>query len=226
METERFSAARLMARAWCAGRVCVFAAAACLAAVIAAAPTAVSQTFSNTTAIAIPATGTAGVASPYPSTISVFGVGSSLAGLTVTLTGIGHGFPDDIDLLLVGPTGAAFRLWTDCGGNPDASNLTVTLSDAASMALPDATALASGTFTPSSYGAPDMFPAPAPAGTHPEAATAGTATFATVFGGTNPNGTWSLYALDDSSGDIGTIGGGWSLTITATPVELMSFDVE
>ena len=34
-----------------------------------------------------------------------------------------------------------------------------------------------------------------------------------IFNGTNPNGTWSLYAVDDLGGDIGGIAGGWGLTI-------------
>ena len=35
-----------------------------------------------------------------------------------------------------------------------------------------------------------------------------------LFNGTNANGTWSLYVLDDAGGDIGSISGGWDLTIT------------
>ncbi|WP_283159912.1 Calx-beta domain-containing protein, partial [Microcystis aeruginosa] len=34
-----------------------------------------------------------------------------------------------------------------------------------------------------------------------------------VFNSTNPNGTWSLYVVDDVGGDAGTIAGGWSLNI-------------
>ena len=30
----------------------------------------------------------------------------------------------------------------------------------------------------------------------------------------NPNGTWSLYVVDDLGADVGTITGGWALNIT------------
>src|SRR5947209_1157338 len=37
--------------------------------------------------------------------------------------------------------------------------------------------------------------------------------------GTDPNGLWSLYVFDDSSGDFGNIANGWSLTLSAaTPL--------
>ena len=35
-----------------------------------------------------------------------------------------------------------------------------------------------------------------------------------AFVGTDPNGTWSLYVLDDFTGLSGTIAGGWSLSLT------------
>ena len=53
---------------------------------------------------------------------------------------------------------------------------------------------------------------------NPGPAGAGTDTFASQFNGTNPNGTWSLYILDDtpnSGGETTTIGS-WSLDINAT----------
>ena len=43
----------------------------------------------------------------------------------------------------------------------------------------------------------------------------GTDTLA-AFNGVNPNGTWSLYVVDDLGADVGTITGGWSLTITVS----------
>ncbi|MFM6345350.1 MAG: Calx-beta domain-containing protein, partial [Dolichospermum sp.] len=59
----------------------------------------------------------------------------------------------------------------------------------------------------------DFFNSPAPGGPY--------GTDFSVFNGINPNGTWSLYVVDDAGGDVGTIAGGWSLNIgtgTATPV--------
>ena len=35
-----------------------------------------------------------------------------------------------------------------------------------------------------------------------------------VFDGTDPNGTWKLYVVDDAADDTGAITGGWSLHIT------------
>ena len=37
----------------------------------------------------------------------------------------------------------------------------------------------------------------------------------TAFDGANPNGTWQLWVMDNASQDVGAIGGGWSLEITA-----------
>src|SRR5205823_11466984 len=96
--------------------------------------------------------------------------------------------------------------------------------DAAASALPDAGPLVGGTFKPTDVlsGAqnPDPFApgAPTPATTD-QAAPAGAATFATQFNGLTPaqaNGTWALYIVDDSSGDAGSVSGGWSLNISQT----------
>ena len=52
------------------------------------------------------------------------------------------------------------------------------------------------------------------AGPYNEPATVGSATFASVFNGANPNGTWSLYVVDDVSGDNWNIASGWDLIVT------------
>ncbi|HET9315967.1 MAG TPA: hypothetical protein VFQ51_10275, partial [Vicinamibacteria bacterium] len=54
----------------------------------------------------------------------------------------------------------------------------------------------------------------------------GTFTFTTLFAGTNPNGTWSLYVANDALGGTGTVAGGWSIDFVLTPVELIDFEIE
>jgi subtilisin-like proprotein convertase family protein len=179
--------------------------------------------FTNPAAITIPNATAPAPASPYPSNITVSGLTGTISKVTVTITGLNHTFPDDIDMLLVGPTGAKFLFWSDVGGSVDASGLNITLDDAAASNMPDVGGLSSGTFKPTDCdGSPctldnpeDVaFPAPAPAPPYSETGPTGSATFANIFNGTNPNGTWSLYIIDDSLGDAGSISGGWSLNIT------------
>src|SRR5947199_81355 len=70
--------------------------------------------------------------------------------------------PDDIDILLVGPTGANALILSDVGGATAASNITLTLSDNSGASLPDDGPLVSGTFKPTNIGAGDSFPSSAP----------------------------------------------------------------
>ena len=174
------------------------------------------QTFSNATALTIP---TSGAASVYPSTINVTGLTGTVNKMTLTLNGLNHTWPSDVDMLLVGPAGQKFVILSDVIGGTDWVNINYTLDDAAASAVPSSGTPASGTFRPTNYGTGDAFVAPAPAGPYSDPETAGTATFANVFNGTNPNGLWSLYVIDNVGGDGGSISGGWSLTITpAQPV--------
>jgi len=175
-----------------------------------------TSTFSNPAVITIPAGApgvTSGAAAPYPSTISVAGVAGAVSKVTVTLKNMNHTFPDDIDVLLVGPSGQKILLASDAGGSPDIVNVNLTFDDAAAASLPDSTQIVSGTFKPTNFGTGDTFPAPAPAGPYTDPQ------LLSVFNGVNPNGTWSLYVFDDASGDVGNINGGWDLNITtSTPV--------
>ncbi|MFF2291115.1 proprotein convertase P-domain-containing protein [Peribacillus butanolivorans] len=126
----------------------------------------------------------------------------------MTLTNMSHTFPDDIDILLVGPGGQNVILMSDAGGGADINNVTLTFDDDAPTFLPDAAQIVSGTFKPTNFGGADVFPAPAPIPPY--------GSLLNVFNGTNPNGTWSLFVVDDIEGDTGSIAGGWSLTITTT----------
>jgi subtilisin-like proprotein convertase family protein len=167
------------------------------------APVRAQTTFSNTMAITIP---DSGAASLYPSPIAVSGLSGVITDLDVTLSGLSHTFPNDLDILLVGPTGQTALLWSDFGAGNDFTNATVTFDDAApSPAIP----LVSGSVRPSYDNGFDTFPAPAPGAPH--------GVLLAGFNGTDPNGTWSLFVNDDLAGDSGMISGGWSLTITTAP---------
>ncbi len=177
-----------------------------------------TTTFSNPTAIVIPAAGTGAAtgspANPYPSNIIAGGLTGTVANVRVTLNNFSHTFPGDVDVLLVGPGGQKFTVLSDVIGGTNAVNITWELDDGAATLVPSTGTPVSGTFRPTNIGTGDLFPAPAPAAPYQFPATAGTATFASVFNGLNPNGTWNLHVVDDAGADIGTIAGGWALTIT------------
>jgi serine protease len=149
-----------------------------------------------------------GAALPYPSSITLAGLGPWTTHVDVQLLGLTHAWPSDIDVLLVGPQGQNLVLLSDAGGGWSVSNLDLTFDDAATQSLPQDALMASGTYRPTNYGAGDLFPAPAPA---PSAA-AGLST----FNGTDPNGTWSLYVVDDEPDDAGIMAAGWCLSVSAS----------
>jgi subtilisin-like proprotein convertase family protein len=160
--------------------------------------------FTSTREIVLPDSGSA---SPYPSSITVSGA-ASVTDVNVQLVGVGHTWPDDIDVLLVGPNGEDALIMSDAGGWTDVTGATVLLDDQASGPLPDNDVLATGTFRPANYeGWADTFwePAPEPSG-NVELAT---------FNGTDPNGTWRLYVMDNAAVDEGQITGGWRLCLNS-----------
>ena len=185
--------------------------------------------FTNSTPITMPALGPTVPApwpgSPYPSNITVSGLSGTVTDVNVILNdfdcsarGQDFAYPEDVDLLLVGPTGANLVILSDIGGaNQDDpiqfTNIDVTLDDEAANPVPAETLVTSGTYRPTDDDndpqeqvAVDTFPAPAPAPSN--------ATALSVFDGTNPNGTWSLYYADDFAGPQNcTINGGWTLQI-------------
>jgi hypothetical protein len=177
------------------------------------APAASAATFSNPAAIAIT---DGSSATPYPSTISVSGVAGTVVGVRATLTQMSETFPNDVDVLLVGPTGAKTFLMSDtCGsGATPISGLTFVFDDAAPSFLPtiENNQCVGGTYRPTDFAdmtGTDNFQPPAPAGPHP-------ATLS-VFNGGGPNGAWQLWVRDDVGiGGTGSIAGGWSLEISTS----------
>lgn len=173
-----------------------------------ASQTAFSQTFYGGSAELPAYPNTTGVANPYPATIEVAGLEGNIASITIALD-IYHAWPDDVDILLVGPTGASSVLMSDAGGGTDLGTLLdgfeIIFDQDALSIIPDALAITEGTYKPADYATVgEIFNAPAPAGVH-------TANLKN-FEFTNPNGTWSLYAKDDLGGDKGNLFG-WSITI-------------
>jgi subtilisin-like proprotein convertase family protein len=162
--------------------------------------------FENISGITIPSSGPA---TPYPSTINVSGVTGTVTHVVVQLR-MTHTFPDNVDILLVNPTGLrTVMLMSDAGGSANMQSVTLTFSDCAPRVLPNQNQIVSGTFRPSSYGSPGSphaLPAPAPA----EPYGPGLAEFiGTAPGGVN--GDWSLYVNDSLAPDSGTIGF-WNIT--------------
>jgi uncharacterized repeat protein (TIGR01451 family) len=156
----------------------------------------------NSAAITIP---DHGAASPYPATITVAGVTGLVNNVRVTLYGLSHTFPRDINAMLVSPAGSGTMLMSHAGGPYSITNLTLTFDDAAAAPVSDTNRITSGTYQPAAYGSV-TFPYPAPAGPF-------SALLANLNGG-DPTGTWSLYVFDDSPGDAGSIAVGWSLDLT------------
>ena len=161
-------------------------------------------TFANTNVIVIP---DSGIASPYPSTITVSGVTGLVGKVTATLSKFNHTYPHDVSVLLVSPTGARTLLMShtaDLGSSE--ADVNFTFDDSAPAPLPSSGSAGSGSWQPSGYAPTPVFPSPAP--------TNGYGSAMSVFNSTNPNGTWSLFVLDDSAGDQGAISNGWSLAIS------------
>lgn len=162
--------------------------------------------FSNTTTIVV---NDNAAGSPYPSNITVSGLPGVVAKVSVELPYVNHTWPDDLDIMLVGPDGQNTLLMSDAGGRNDIANVELKFDDAVPIALPDETQISSGTFGPTNYDlTTDIVPAPAPAPGGPVAMG--------VFIGTIPNGVWSLYVRDDVASDAGSLSEGWRLKITTT----------
>ncbi len=181
----------------------------------------VLQTFTASGTITIPGTGTGAAtgapANPYPSTLTVSGLPTSGIILrSVTLNGIVHTFPSDIDIVLQSPTGTNVILMSDAGGTAAfaAPGRNYVLNDAAPGLI--ATGSPSGTYRPTNITTPDNWPAPGPG-----SLTQATPTLSSFTG--NMNGTWNLYIVDDAGLDVGSISS-WSISfevpgpVTFSPV--------
>jgi hypothetical protein len=167
-----------------------------------------------------------GPADVYPSTITVTGGPTQIGNLRVTLYDLTHQLPDNVDVLLVGPTGAKFVIMGDAGGSipiPAANPVTLSFRDYVPAVLPNSGPLVTGQYEPTTWEAPvTSFPAPAPPAPYvePGPVVGGPVgdTFFGSFGFTNANGVWSLYIRDDGGVAApapevvtGCFNGGWGI---------------
>jgi subtilisin-like proprotein convertase family protein len=156
-----------------------------------------AQSSSGSAPITIP---NAGTANPYPSTIEISGLSGQIDYVTVTLLGLTHSFPADLDVLLVGPDGLAVVLMAGVGGEQDVAGINLTFEDGGRFPLSQ---LVSTIYQPTTNRDATLPPG-APAGPYESSLGA--------FFGHTPNGTWSLYVNDTADGDDGSLAG-WRLTV-------------
>jgi subtilisin-like proprotein convertase family protein len=138
-----------------------------------------------------------GPATPYPYVVPVSGKVGRIEDVFVYLEGLGHDYPDDLDVLLVAPTGQSVLLLSDVCGNHRLRLATTWQIHDGSPAFPDEADCATGgaggggvQFAPTDYQPGDLFPAPAPPGPYGH--------YLAGLDGLDPNGNWKVYINDDS----------------------------
>jgi subtilisin-like proprotein convertase family protein len=171
----------------------------------------ISSVFTETGRIAIDDNSQA---RPYPSIINVSGVSGLVNRVRVTLNGLTHAFPDDVNVLLVKGTKAVVLMANAGGGAPTNSvtELTLGFDQSAATSIPDETKLAHGSFKPARYGAAQTAPNAA-ANSIPSDISESLE----AFNGIDPNGEWRLFVWDDTRTDAGEISRGWSVAINTGP---------
>ena len=178
----------------------------------------VTTTFTNSTASTFPSTGNA---SPYGLPITVSGLTGTISDLNVEIDSLKHTNPLDLAFVLVPPAPTqAIDIYDGAGGSHPVNGVTLLLDDEAFTFLPQSAQLASGSYKPAVWFLGTNFPAPGP-GTNfclTGFSTSANCTLAKVDG-TDPNGTWTLYAIDVPNGTPGantSTGsfGGYKLQIT------------
>jgi hypothetical protein len=152
-------------------------------------------------------------ASAEVSTIEVSGFITEVIDIDLTLHNVNFGAASsqDMDILLMAPAGQTAIVLSDVGGDLPTNNATIVLDDQAAGQLPSNSALISGTFQPTNVGSPDTIKLPNGDNLTPSSNSA-----LSVFNDSDPNGSWRVFAFDDTgNGNTGSITGGWSLRITS-----------
>ena len=136
------------------------------------------------------------------SEVAVSGLVGTVERVTVSLNGVTHFYPDDLDVALVGVFAGAqtniVRLMSDAGGQFDLGSIDLTFADTGA-ALPNESQISAGTYRSTDFdgGDGDSFFGALPSGA--------VGSSFSVFNGQNPNGRWRLVVADDNVVDQGSI---------------------
>ena len=168
----------------------------------------------------LPAGGaSAGPASPYPVTQSISGVGGLIKDVNVSVPGVFHSYPDDIDMMLESPGGQRVMLMSDSCGGYDVNAYSWTWDDEAPSVMPDegpANVCGSPVWRPTDHQGGESLPSPAPPGSYSTALSA--------FDLGEPNGEWKLWVADDSTGDEGFVTNRFTLQLVTRTRAQLNFD--
>ena len=157
------------------------------------------------------------------STVTVSNLPGTITKIRVSLNKITHTFPADLDIMLESPTGVRTMLMSDTGGGSGQGfvNKTIIIDQSAANTIPIPVTDNFGVYKPTNLAGPttlepgeiDVFPSPGPGSQNYGVGNLD------VFNGTNPNGQWKLYAVDDEAQDFGGFDG-WTLDVTTTTSRL------
>lgn len=165
----------------------------------------------------VPATGTGGTSESAIAIAKDVKLPRAIADVDVVLNDFSHGFPEDLNVLLVSPAGTAVVLMSDSCGGASLLRSNLRFDDSAPTTLPDATVPAecqqsSATVKPFDAEELETVLKGAPNGPYSPALSA--------FNGQSANGTWRLFLLDDQSGSEGYLKD-FELAITQVPTKSM-----
>jgi subtilisin-like proprotein convertase family protein len=155
---------------------------------------------------------TGGEANPYPSELFVQEADGNVTDLNVTIN-LSHTWPDDVDIVLEGPTGETAVLMSDACGSGDLAGASITFTDEAIAGLANEGPCGSGSFKPTNIEGGDVWGGEGPGEE--------TSTLLSNFDGETPNGFWNLWVIDDFEPEDNGLIASWSLTITTATAEVI-----
>jgi subtilisin-like proprotein convertase family protein len=163
----------------------------------------------------VPSSATDGRATVYPLVREVSGLDGVIEDLDVSLSGVHHEYPRDLDILLVGPGGQSVMLMSDACADTPVVDRDWGWNDQAASPMSAVESCAAGGYLPTDLQPGETLP-DAPAGPYSNRLS--------VFDDTDPNGEWALYVFDDSpNADDGSLAESFRLAIATRPAADVGF---